>query len=84
MISIVIPALNEEKYLPDCLQSLRNQDYTGSYEIIIADNGSTDGTVRVAQKFMARVVPCAEKKSVFYARQIGADFAQGDIIGKQV
>ena len=82
MISIVIPALNEEKYLPDCLQSLRNQDYTGSYEIIIADNGSTDGTVRVAQKFMARVVPCAEKKSVFYARQIGADFAQGDIIAQ--
>jgi len=82
MISIVIPALNEEKYLPDCLKSLRNQDYSGAYEIIIADNGSTDGTVRVAQEFKVRIVPCADKKSVFYARQIGADFAQGDIIAQ--
>ena len=82
MISIVIPALNEEKYLPDCLKSLRNQDYTGSYEIIIADNGSTDDTVRIAQDFQACVVPCPEKKNVFYARQIGADAAQGDIIAQ--
>ena len=82
MISVVIPALNEEKYLPDCLKSLRNQDYTGTYEIIIADNGSTDNTVRIAQDFQARVVPCPEKKNVFYARQIGADAAQGDIIAQ--
>jgi peptidoglycan-N-acetylglucosamine deacetylase len=82
MISVVIPALNEEKYLPDCLKSLKNQDYTGPYEIIIADNGSTDNTVRVGQDHGARVVPCPEKKSVFYARQIGADAAQGDIIAQ--
>ena len=82
MISVVIPSLNEEKYLPDCLKSLRNQDYTGTYEIIIADNGSTDNTIRIAQDFQARVVPCPEKKNVFYARQIGADAAQGDIIAQ--
>jgi peptidoglycan/xylan/chitin deacetylase (PgdA/CDA1 family) len=82
MISIVIPALNEEKFLPDCLKSLKNQDYTGDFEIIIADNGSTDGTVRIAREFGARVVPCPEKKSVFYARQIGADAAKGDIIAQ--
>jgi glycosyltransferase involved in cell wall biosynthesis len=82
MISVIIPALNEEKYLPDCLKSLRNQDYSGPYEIIIADNGSADNTVRIAHDFNARVVPCPEKKSVFYARQIGADAAQGDIIAQ--
>jgi glycosyltransferase involved in cell wall biosynthesis len=82
MISVVIPALNEEKYLPDCLKSLRNQDYTGPYEIIIADNGSVDETVRIAQDFGARVVSCPEKKSVFYARQIGADSVKGDIIAQ--
>ena len=82
MISVVIPALNEEKYLPDCLKSLRNQDYSGPYEIIIADNGSAENTVRIAHDFNARVVPCPEKKSVFYARQIGADAAQGDIIAQ--
>jgi glycosyltransferase involved in cell wall biosynthesis len=82
MISIVIPALNEEKCLPDCLKSLRNQDYTGPYEIIVADNGSVDGTARIAQDFGTCVVPCPEKKSAVYARQIGADSAQGDIIAQ--
>lgn len=80
VISIVIPALNEEKYLPNCLRSLKNQDYMGEYEIIVADNGSTDGTARVAQEYGARVVSCPEKKSVFYARAAGADFAHGEII----
>jgi peptidoglycan/xylan/chitin deacetylase (PgdA/CDA1 family) len=80
MISIVVPVLNEEKFLPDCLRSLQNQDYQGDYEIILADNGSTDGTARIARDFGARVVSCPEKKSVFYARQAGADAAHGDII----
>jgi peptidoglycan/xylan/chitin deacetylase (PgdA/CDA1 family) len=82
MISIVIPVLNEEKFLPDCLRSLRSQDYRGDYEIILADNGSTDGSARIARNFGARVVPCPEKKSVFYARQVGADAAHGDIIAQ--
>jgi len=34
---------------------------------------STDNTIRIAQDFQARVLPCPEKKNVFDARQIGAD-----------
>jgi glycosyltransferase involved in cell wall biosynthesis len=82
MITVIIPALNEEAYLPGCLKSLRNQDYTGQYEIIVADNGSTDNTSAIARSFGARVVSCPEVKSVFYARQIGADSATGDIIAQ--
>jgi peptidoglycan-N-acetylglucosamine deacetylase len=80
MISVVIPALNEEKLLPDCLRSLKIQDYHGEYEIILADNGSADGTVGIAKRFGVKVIACPEKKSVFYARQAGADAASGDII----
>ena len=82
VISIVIPALNEEGYLPDCLRSLGSQDYSGRYEIIVADNGSTDSTARIAREFGARLSACPEKRSVFYARQIGADSAEGDIIAQ--
>jgi peptidoglycan/xylan/chitin deacetylase (PgdA/CDA1 family) len=82
MISIVIPALNEEKLLPDCLNSLRNQDYTGEYEIIVADNGSTDRTPDIARQFGAKVISCTKEKSVFYARQVGAGAARGDIIAQ--
>jgi peptidoglycan/xylan/chitin deacetylase (PgdA/CDA1 family) len=82
MISIVIPSLNEEELLPGCLTSLKNQDYRGGYEIIVADNGSTDSTTDIARRFGARVVSCAEEKSVFYARQVGAEAAGGDIIAQ--
>ena len=82
MISVVIPALNEERFLPDCLESLKNQDYEGEYEIIVADNGSTDNTANIARSFGAKVVLCLEKKSVSYARQVGADAACGDIIAQ--
>lgn len=80
MISVVIPALNEEKLLPACLESLRNQDYTGEYEIIVADNGSTDQTSDIGRRHGTRVIPCPEKQGVFYARRVGADAAYGDII----
>ncbi|RJQ39376.1 MAG: glycosyltransferase [Dehalococcoidia bacterium] len=82
MISIIIPALNEEKLLPACLDSLRKQDYSGEYEIIVADNGSRDRTADIARSFGARVIACREKRSVFFARQVGADTARGDIIAQ--
>ena len=54
-ISIVIPALNEAKYLPACLEKLLPQLQTGD-EIIVVDNGSTDETADIAASFGVRVV----------------------------
>ncbi len=82
MISVVIPAYNEERLLSDCLKSLINQQYEGEYEIIVADNGSTDNTASIARNFGTRVVYCGETKGVAYARQAGADVARGDIIAQ--
>jgi glycosyltransferase involved in cell wall biosynthesis len=55
MISIVIPALNEEQFLPECLESLNGQEYCGDYEITVVDNSSTDDTSKVAREFGAKV-----------------------------
>jgi peptidoglycan/xylan/chitin deacetylase (PgdA/CDA1 family)/GT2 family glycosyltransferase len=82
MISVVIPALNEGRFIADCLESLKNQDYQGEYEIIVADNGSTDNTASIARSYGVKVVLCLEKMSVSYARQVGADTARGDIIAQ--
>jgi len=81
-ISVIIPAFNEEKLLPRCLESLRNQDYEDEYEIIVADNGSTDDTAGIAREFGAKVVSCPNRRGVFHARQAGADAACGDIIAQ--
>lgn len=80
MISIVIPVLNEEKLLSDCLRSLGNQDFTGEYEVVVVDNGSTDGSVRIAGGFGARVLFCPSQRDVVRARDYGARAAYGDIV----
>ena len=56
MLSIIIPAKNEEKYLPKLLQSIVGQDFEEEYEVIVADASSTDSTVRIAKGFGCRIV----------------------------
>ncbi len=79
-ISIIIPARNEAKLIADTLRSLKNQSYKGDYEILVVDNGSTDATAEIARSCGVRVVSANDHKSVFYARQVGADATDGDII----
>ncbi|MBU3918480.1 glycosyltransferase [Patescibacteria group bacterium] len=56
MISIIIPTLNEERYLPRLLESITEQDYQGEIEIIVADNKSKDKTREIAKSFGCRIV----------------------------
>jgi len=53
--TVVIPALNEEEFIGDCLKSLRAQTMPPA-EIIILDNGSTDRTVEIAKEYAATVL----------------------------
>ena len=48
--SIIVPVYNVEKYLSECLDSLVNQNYD-NYEIIIVDEGSTDGSSDIVLKY---------------------------------
>lgn len=50
-ISIVIPAYNEEKYLPRTLESIANLSTNRSFEVILVDNNSKDKTAQIAKKF---------------------------------
>jgi len=78
-ISVVVPAYNEERFLPQCLESIRNQDYAGDYELIVADNASTDSTAKIALATGAKVV-FESKRSPACARQRGLEEAKGDIV----
>ena len=49
-ISIVIPMYNVEKYIGDCLESIARQGYE-SLEVICVDDGSTDGSLTVAEEW---------------------------------
>lgn len=51
LISIIIPVYNTEKYLKDCIKSAINQSYK-NLEIIIVNDGSTDGSEKIIKEFM--------------------------------
>lgn len=51
MISVIIPAYNEEQNITRCLNALTVQKTNKKFEVILVDNNSTDGTVELANKF---------------------------------
>lgn len=51
LFSIVIPSYNVEKYICACVDSVLNQKYSGDYEIIIVDDGSTDSTLNILMEY---------------------------------
>lgn len=57
MVSFILPTLNAESLLPQCLESVRRQDYPREcYEILVADGGSTDRTVEIAKSYECTLV----------------------------
>lgn len=81
--SIIIPAYNAEAYLPRCLESIFSQEY-GDYEVIVINDGSTDGTAAILEEYAAkhtnlRVIFQANH-GMATARNKGLDMAQGEYI----
>jgi len=77
-ISVIVPAFNEEKFLGNCLLSLKGQDFK-DFEVIVVDNNSTDKTTEIAKKFGAILVS-EKNQGVAFARNKGAKIAKGEIL----
>lgn len=80
LISVIVSAFNEEKYLPGCLESLIQQTYPKDrFSVTVVNNNSTDETFSIAKKYGAKVI--SEKKQGYvFAFKKGMDTAKGDII----
>ncbi len=79
LISVVVPAFNEEKFIGRCLEALKRQDFSEKYEIIVVDNNSTDKTAQIAKRMGVKVVSEKKQGDVFALRK-GCSEAQGEII----
>jgi glycosyltransferase involved in cell wall biosynthesis len=82
-LSFVIPAYNEEKYLPKCLEAVLKEKQKGKHdiEIIVVNNASTDNTRAVALSFGSDIIVVDEmKKGLAAARQAGFSASSGDLI----
>jgi glycosyltransferase involved in cell wall biosynthesis len=78
-ISVIIPTLNEEKYVEKTLLSLKAQTIKLPYEIIVSDGNSKDKTVEIAKRYANKIVIC-NKKGVALGRNLGAKYADGEIL----
>ena len=78
-ISVIVPAKNEAKLLPKCLASLTQQSTKVSYEIIVVDTNSEDGTPEIARSFGAQVIN-EPREGKIYAFRSGAEAARGNIL----
>ena len=81
-LSFVVPAYNEEAYLPACLQSILSQtaSYPGQTEIIVVNNASTDRTRELALSFPGVTVVDEPRKGLTFARQAGFAASSGELI----
>jgi len=79
ILSIIIPAYNEEKYIRDTLDSIFAQAVSVPYEVIVVDNNSQDKTVEIASQYKVRVI-FQSAPGAAATRNAGAKIAQADIL----
>jgi len=79
-ISLIIPAYNEEDYLPACLDAVMQNVAGLAKEIIVVDNNSTDGTKAVVERYPTVRYVFEPRKGITRARQCGFLAATGDIL----
>lgn len=84
LVSVIIPIYNTKEYLDKCIESVINQTYR-NLEIILVDDGSTDGSGELCDKFAIRDsrIRVIHKKNegLVKARKIGISNASGNLIG---
>jgi len=80
MLSIIIPTLNEEKYLPGLLRAIKRQSFR-DFEVIVSDGGSEDKTTSIVQENNFKLVRGSkDRRHPSIQRNDGAKIAQGDIL----
>jgi len=80
VISVIVPALNEESVIGQCLASLKQQKLRGCFEVIVVDNGSTDRTREIARSFGSSLSLTVLERSgvrISALRNLGAATARG-------
>jgi glycosyltransferase involved in cell wall biosynthesis len=79
-VSVVVPTRNRAAYLEVTLDSLSRQRSETPYELLVVDDGATDATPDVAERFGVRLVRHPERRTLNAARNTGLHEARADLI----
>ena len=79
-LSVIIPCKNMAATIGAQLEALANQSWSEPWEVIVSDNGSSDDSVRVVQRYGARLpnlrlVDASDRPGASHARNVGARYA---------
>ena len=77
LVSVVVPTLNNERVIHNCLESIKNQTYD-NIELIIVDSNSTDRTAEIAKQFTKNII--VKESGASAARNIGINNSKGEFI----
>jgi glycosyltransferase involved in cell wall biosynthesis len=78
-LSVIVPARNAALHLPRCLDAL-NRNRGVAFEVLVVDDGSTDATPRIAERYGARCFKTPSPMGPGGARNLGANHARGEIL----
>lgn len=83
--SIIIPVFNKAKYIKECFNSVLNQKFSGTFEVIVVDDASTDESLGLLEDIAKnepriRLFKHETNKGQVVARKTGIDLAKGDYI----
>jgi GT2 family glycosyltransferase len=85
LVSVVIACFNGAETIDRQLGALLGQQSAAPFEVIVADNGSTDGSREVAERYRrrseaVRVLDASDARGLAHARNVGAAAAEGDVL----
>lgn len=80
MISVIIPVYNDTDHIALCLNSILSCNYEGQFEIIVVDDGSTDGVRELVSFSPCSFIETGKNSGPGTARNLGAKSAKGDIL----
>jgi cellulose synthase/poly-beta-1,6-N-acetylglucosamine synthase-like glycosyltransferase len=81
-VTVIVPAYNEITRIPQCIQALKAQSYPAArLQIIIVDNGSSDGTLELLQRTPDIVALQELRPGSYAARNFALQYADAEIVG---
>ena len=85
VLSAIIPCLNAADTIGVQLDALSKQKWDKPWEVIVADNGSSDDTVKIVEYYQdrfqrLRIVDASDKKGPSHARNVGADASNAELL----
>lgn len=78
-VSVIVPALNEEKYIRPTLKSICAQNTEFDFELIVSDGFSSDKTVSISEKYADKIVYC-KTKGIWAGRNAGGNAAKSKLL----